>query len=269
MTARSISETDLTRRIQVHGSGEMAQLAKTFNAMMDRLQAAFTSQRNFIDDAGHELRTPITIIQGHLDLLGDLSADQAETIELVSGELERMNRMVNDLILLAKAQRPRFLHLETIDVPSFVEELFAKAKTLADRNWHLQIVGQGLMVGDRQRLTGALLNLLRNATQHTQPQDLIELGGKFSARGVEFWVRDSGVGIAVPDQQRIFDRFARSSESQSRSEGSGLGLAIVKAITEAHGGHLHLASQLGQGSTFTIILPLEPTGDLRSPPERS
>jgi signal transduction histidine kinase len=257
--ARSINESDLTRRIPLmEGSGEMAELAEAFNAMMNRLQDAFTSQREFVNDAGHELRTPITIIQGHLELLGDDPQERQETLDLVMDELGRMGRMVNDLILLAKAERPDFLHVETIDIPSFMEELFVKAQTLAERTWVLQSSGKGRMVGDRQRLTGAILNLIQNATHFTQPTDLIELGYAITRKEVRFWVRDTGEGIAPEDQKRIFERFARAANSYRRSEGAGLGLAIVRAITEAHGGRVELISQKEIGSTFMVILPLEP-----------
>jgi signal transduction histidine kinase len=261
--ARSISETDLSSRITVSGSGELAELADTFNSMMNRLQDAFTSQREFINDAGHELRTPITIIQGHIDLLDNVPIEVAETLKIVQDELDRMGRLVNDMILLAKSERPDFLQFETIEIAPFAEELLHKARTLADRNWQLQQRGEGVMVADRQRLTGALLNLLNNAAQHTQPSDLIELGVVTQKQQVRFWVRDRGEGIPLAQQSRIFERFARIAHTRRRSEGSGLGLAIVQAIAEAHSGRVELASKPGHGSTFTLILPLDP------PQERS
>ena len=221
------------------------------------------SQRNFVNDAGHELRTPITIIQGHLELLDDVPPEMTETLDIVQDELDRMARLVNDMILLAKSERPDFLQLETVEIAPFGEELLQKAQTLADRNWQLKQQGQGVIVADRQRLTGALLNLLNNAAQHTQPQDLIELGATVQKQQVRFWVRDTGEGIALSDQSRIFERFARASNSRRRSDGSGLGLAIVQAIAEAHGGQVQLASKPGYGSTFTLLLPLD------SPKEQS
>lgn len=257
--ARSVSEADLSQRLpNVEGYGEMAELAKTFNTMMGRLQEAFVSQRNFINDAGHELRTPITIIQGHLELMGEDPQEQQETLELVMDELDRMSRMVNDLILLARAERPDFLQVEAIDVSSFTEELFFKSQALAPRQWQLKLLGQGQMRGDRQRLTGAMLNLTQNAVHHTQPDDVIEIGSAIGKREVQFWVRDTGEGIAPADQVRIFERFSRLTHTYRRSEGSGLGLSIVRAITEAHGGRVELVSQVGVGSIFTLILPLEP-----------
>lgn len=107
-TAHAISEADLNQRLPVQGKGELAELAMTFNEMMDRLEAAFVSQREFFNDAGHELRTPITIVRGHLELMGDDPQEQQETLALVIGELDRMSRMVDDMILLAKAERLDF-----------------------------------------------------------------------------------------------------------------------------------------------------------------
>ena len=263
-TARSISESDLSQRIPVQGTGELAELAETFNAMMNRIQNAFDSQRNFINDAGHELRTPITIVQGHLELIDDDPEEQQETLEIVLDELDRMSRLVNDMVLLAKSERLDFLQVETFEVRSLTEELFTKAQTLAKRNWQLQIDGEGNMVGDRQRLTGAILNLLNNAAQHTQEGDEIELGSSCTVKSVRFWVRDTGEGITPADQARIFERFARVANRYRSSDGSGLGLAIVRAITEAHGGRIELMSQVGVGSTFTLVLPIEPPQEKRS-----
>ncbi len=123
-TARSISESDLTRRIPVEGEDELADLARTFNEMLDRLEEAFGSQKAFISDAGHELRTPITIIRGHLDVMGDDPEERRETLELVGDELDRMSRLVNDLLLLAKAPRPDFLQPETVDLDDLTHELY-------------------------------------------------------------------------------------------------------------------------------------------------
>ncbi len=256
-TARSISEADLNRRIPVQGSGELADLTVTFNEMMDRLQVAFTSQSAFINDAGHELRTPITIIQGHLELWGDDPREQRETLDLVMDELQRMNRLVDDLLLLAKSERPDFLQLGIVDLHLLTQELFAKATALAPRNWHLEALGQGLIEVDRQRVTQAVMNLAQNAVQHTQNPDLITLGSSVEKHCVRFWVCDTGSGIAPSDQARIFERFARAGNSRRFSEGSGLGLSIVKAIAEAHRGQVELVSKLGIGSTFTLVLPLK------------
>lgn len=258
VAARSISETDLTQRIDVRGTGELAELTLAFNAMMNRIQTAFESQRSFINDAGHELRTPITIIQGHLELMGNDPKEQAEALDIVMNELDRMGRLVNDLVMLMKAERADFLQLEVINIPAFTQVLYDKACTLAERNWQLKIETQKQIVGDYQRLTGAMLNLLNNAAQHTHAEDHITLGCRDRDNQVEFWVKDTGEGIPEADRARIFERFARVQHTQRRSEGSGLGLSIVQAIAQAHGGHIALESCLGEGSTFTLSLPCKP-----------
>ncbi len=255
---RSITESDLSRRIDVQGTGELAELTTTFNAMMDRLETAFDSQRSFINDAGHELRTPITIIQGHLELMGDDPDEQAETLDIVMNELDRMSRLVNDLSLLMKAERVDFLQFGTINISAFTQALYDKAGTLAERDWQLQIEAEGQLMADHQRLTGALLNLLSNAAQHTDATDPIILGCRSREGWVEFWVQDMGEGVPETEQARIFERFARVQHTYRRSEGSGLGLSIVRAIAEAHGGQVSLESQPGEGATFTLVLPRVP-----------
>ncbi len=255
--ARSVSESDLTQRLPVQGSGELARVALTFNEMMARLQAAFDSQRSFLNDAGHELRTPITIVRGHLELMGDDPEEQQATLELVLDELDRMSRLVNDLMLLARAERPDFLQTEAVELRAFIEELFTKITALGDRNWQLDALGKGEIMIDRQRLTQALSNLAQNATQYTESTDTITLGSSVRGKSVRFWVRDTGQGIAPEDQERIFQRFVRGMNSRF-GEGTGLGLAIVQATAEAHNGRVDLHSQLEMGSTFTIIIPLKP-----------
>jgi len=254
-TAQSINENNLNQRLAVEGRGELAELASTFNLMMDRVQDAFERQRNFINDVSHELRTPITIIQGHLDVMTADPQDQSETLAVVSDELERMKRFVNDMILLARAEQNHFLQPERIDLQRFIQDIFSKAVVLADRNWQLAAIAEGIFWGDRQRLTGALMNLFENAIQHTQVEDTIELGSAVSAQTLRFWVRDTGEGIAEADQQRIFNRFARATNRSRASEGAGLGLAIVAAMMKAHGGSVELSSELGVGATFTLIFP--------------
>ena len=260
-TARAIGESDLSQRIPVYGKDELADLAITFNEMMDRLEAAFTTQRHFINDAGHELRTPITIIQGHLELIDSDEPEEVETtLELVFDELDRMNRLVEDLIILAKAERPDFLQLEAVDVSCLSQELFAKAQALGERNWCLDRVAKGTIMVDRQRLTQAMMNLAENATQHTIKTDTIGIGSSLAKDKVKFWVRDTGEGINETDRQKIFERFVRVANTSRRSQGSGLGLSIVKRIAQAHNGEVTLHSQPGKGSNFSIVLPLkEPT----------
>jgi two-component system OmpR family sensor kinase len=255
-TARSISESDLTRRIPVEGDDELAGLARTFNEMLDRLEEAFASQNAFISDAGHELRTPITIIRGHLDVMGDDPQDRRETLELVADELDRMGRLVNDLLLLARAGRPDFLQPETIDLEDLTRELFTKASALAARDWRLAGVGSGRIVADRQRLTQALMNLSQNAVAHTGDGDAVELGSELRDGHACIWVRDTGPGVPETERARIFERFVRLEPG--RSEGAGLGLAITRAVAEAHGGRVDLDSRPGAGARFSVIIPTEP-----------
>jgi len=260
-TARSITESDLTRRIPVEGDDELADLARTFNEMVDRLEDAFASQKAFISDAGHELRTPITIVRGHLELLENAPREREETIELVMDELDRMGRLVNDLLLLAKAQRPDFLQPEPFDASEFTRELFAKASALAGRDWRLGEVASGPIVADRQRLTQAVMNLSQNAVNHTGESDAVELGSAIENGRMSLWVRDTGPGVADDDRERIFERFARGSGTR-RADGSGLGLAITQAIAEAHNGRVELDSSPGAGARFTVVIPTRPSKEV-------
>jgi two-component system, OmpR family, sensor kinase len=256
-TARAISESDLSGRIVVEGDDEIAELARTFNAMVDRLETAFVSQRAFVDDAGHELRTPITIVRGHLELLGDDPDERREAVALVTDELDRMSRIVDDLLLLAKLEHPEYLRPSLFDVEPFTEELFAKAQTLGDRRWRLAAASEGMVVADEQRLTQAVMNLARNAVEHTGPEAMITLGSAVLDGEVRFWVADTGPGIAPDEQAAIFERFARGGDRRRRSEGAGLGLAIVRAVAEAHGGRVELDSRLGAGAAFTVSIPAQ------------
>lgn len=253
-TARAITESDLTRRIEVSGGDEIAVLASTFNSMLDRLEAAFTTQRAFVDDAGHELRTPITIIRGHLELLGDDPHERTETIELVMDELDRMTRLVEEMLLLAKAERPGFLDLEPVELSALLDDLLARVPALGDRRWVIEGGDSAEVRADRQRLTQAMLNLAGNAVRHTRAGDTIAIGSSSHGGEARIWVRDTGSGIAPEEQERIFERFVRASTGRPREDGAGLGLAIVRAIAEAHRGRVELDSGLGEGSTFTIVL---------------
>ena len=255
-TARSISESDLSQRITVEGHDEIASLAHTFNDMLDRLQASFVTQRNFVDDASHELRTPITIIRGHLELLGDDPAERDETIAIVTDELDRMSRMVDDLLVLARAERPDFLQPAAVDVEPLTRDLLAKASTLAHRDWQLEQVGRGRIIADEQRLTQAVMQLAQNATQHTHEGDVVILGSAVESAEARLWVTDRGPGIPLEHQDRVFQRFARGGRTRS-SEGAGLGLSIVRAIAEAHGGRVELRSASGAGATFTLVVPVD------------
>jgi signal transduction histidine kinase len=172
----------------------------------------------------------------------------------VLDELERMGRMVNDLLLLAKVEEPSFLERELVDVDVLTDELHAKTQALGDRVWLLESRAEGVVLADRQRLTQAVVQLAQNAVQHTRPGDEIALGSSLDGGELRLWVRDSGPGIAADDQERVFERFARAKGDRHR-EGAGLGLSIVKAIAEAHGGRVLLRSRPGDGALLTLVLP--------------
>lgn len=254
-TARSISGTDLGRRIPVRGRDEVAQLAATFNEMLDRLERAFSSQRRFVDDASHELRTPLTVVRGHLELLEDDPDERRETLGLVMDELDRMSRIVQDLLLLAKHERPDFLDLAAVRVGALTDEVHAKLKGLAAREWVLEARGHAVIVADRHRLTQAMLQLAQNAARYSSDAEPITLGSAVAGGEARFWIRDRGPGIPLEEQEKVFERFSRGRERLA--EGAGLGLAIVKAIAEAHHGRVELESRPGQGTFVTIVIPVD------------
>jgi signal transduction histidine kinase len=251
--ATSIPESDLTRRIEVHGDDEVAGLAESFNALLARLEGAFQAQRAFVDDAGHELRTPITIVRGQLELLSEDPEERRRTLKLVTEELDRMSRIVNDLLLLAKAEQPKPLQLDLLEVGELVRDVRAKVRSLAQREWVLEGGEDGAIVADRERLTQGLVQLVQNAIDHTSDGDTIAIGAGVDRERARLWVRDSGPGIAPEAREGIFERFHRVGPR--RSEGAGLGLAIVRAIAESHGGTVSVESVPGEGATFTIEVP--------------
>lgn len=255
-TAHTISESDLTGRIRTRGSGEAVEMAHAFNAMLDRLEAAFRSQRIFVQDASHELRDPLTICRGHLELLTDDPADQRATVALVLDELNRIARIVDDLQVLADADQPDFVRRAPVDLGELTAELLLKASALGPRRWTLDAVGDGIVAADRHRLTEAVLNLAHNAVNHTRGDQIVAVGSARTDDEWRVWVRDSGAGIVADDRERIFERFARGADSRRAYQGAGLGLAIVALIAHAHGGRVDLVSSPGQGSTFTIVVPL-------------
>lgn len=265
-SARSISESDLSRRVEVSGSDEIAHLAQTFNDLLDRLEGAFRAQRAFVDDAGHELRTPITIIRGQLEVLGDDPRQREHAVALVTSELDRMSRMVNDLLLLAKAEQPQFLEFDLVDVGSLTRRVNEKAGALADRDWRVDEIAGGAIVGDGERLEQALIQLLQNAVDHTPDGAEIAVGSRIRDGVAELWVRDAGPGIPPEERERIFERFARAGVR--RSEGVGLGLAIVRAIAEGHGGRVRLDSEVGVGTTIRIEVPVDHGAGAELPEER-
>jgi signal transduction histidine kinase len=257
-TAREITEQDLTRRLPVQGADEIASLISSFNAMVDRLEVALASQREFLDDAGHELRTPITIMRGHLELAGDDEARLAECRPVVVAELDRMARIVDDMLLLARSEQVDFLRIHPVDVDELLTALMERVTAISNHHWVLDEQPVGVIDADADRLTQAALNLAVNAARHTEPGGEIGVGARLDDSEFTLWVRDTGEGIAPEDQQRIFRRFARSATRRQHGS-AGLGLAIAQAIVEAHDGSIGVESSLGNGATFTVHLPVTPT----------
>lgn len=256
--ARSVTGADMTQRINVRGDDELAELGRTFNLMLDRLELAFASQREFIRDAGHELRTPIAIVRGHLELLAEEDeedAQRAETFDMLGGELDRMTRFVNDMLLLAKAERPDFLQLETVPLADFSDEVLLKASALGERDWRARARSNATIVADRQRLTQAVVNLVSNSVANSLPGDAITIGSRIDGSDAVIWVEDEGRGIDPAEQAIVLEPFRRGRGA--RYEGSGLGLPIVAAIAAAHGGTVGVSGELGRGTTVTLRLPVE------------
>lgn len=276
LTAEEITATDLARRIpdDVSRDGtrgrrdDVTGLTRTVNGMLDRLEDAFVGQRRFLDDAGHELRTPLTVLRGHLELLDvDDPVEVEQTRALLVDEIDRMARLVGDLILLAKSDRPDFLDSAPVDLDDLIAQVVAKARALGERDWSTDHVpgatgpatALGQVVLDEQRITQALLQLADNAVKHTAPGTTIGIGAEIAGSTVRLWVRDQGAGVPVADRERIFERFGRSRVAPG-DEGFGLGLSIVTAIALAHGGRAHVTdvpAALGgpPGACFVLELP--------------
>lgn len=269
--AEEISETDLSRRIPETGNDDITALTRTVNGMLARLETAFTTQRQFLDDAGHELKTPLTILRGHLELMEPRSADDAETKELLLDEVDRMARLVADLLVLAKSDRPDFLTLAPVDVADLVASVHAKARALGERRWVFEPppnAAVAVIDADEQRLTQALLQLCDNAVKHTTVGQTVAIGYDAPAPDlVRLWVRDSGPGVPQEDRERIFERFGRSVVFAG-DEGFGLGLSIVAAIVHAHGGAIDVEPAHPSGARFVMTLT-QPWGRaMRHDPDR-
>jgi two-component system, OmpR family, sensor kinase len=266
--AEQASGGDLGQRLPYDGpDDEVGRLARTVNDMLARLDGAFGAQRRLLADVSHQLRTPLTVIRGHLEVLertpGANASERAETIALVIDEVEQTSLMVERLLLLGQALEPDFVLDETVNLPALLDEVFDAAQVMGTRTWSLPAIPDVTVRADRAKLRGALLNLVDNAVKATGEGDTIEISAHLD-RDLVLEVADSGRGISAEDQQAVFDRFRRSGQSAYR--GSGLGLAIVKAVTEAHGGRVELTSGVGHGCRIRLILPRQRVTP-RVPPE--
>ena len=215
------------------------------------------TQRQFLQDAAHQLRTPITIALGHAELLaGSLTGHQeGRDVQVVIGELDRLRRISDRLLVIAAAADPEFLLPEFIAIDQLAAELIRRWRPTADRRWQLGRLDRVSVLADRERLGMALDALLENAVRHTGTDDVIELSVFQGWRGdpVRIVVADSGSGIPLDQQHLIFDRFRTGDDGQSR--GTGLGLPLVRAVARAHGGDVTVHSSPGEGSEFELTLP--------------
>lgn len=253
-SARRIGRDDLSERIPVTGSDDLARMTTTVNEMLDRLEHSFAAQHELVGDVSHELRTPLTIARGHLELMNPDDATDVRSVQaLVLDEVGRMNRVVDDLTTLASVEQPGFHRPAPLEAGLLTDEAYDKALALGPREWVIESRAEATILGDRQRLTQAWLQLAANAVKFSSEGSRIALGSAVREGALHLWVTDAGVGIAVGDIPRIFERFERVGDLATR--GSGLGLAIVRAIMEAHGGRVEVASEPGRGSTFSLIIP--------------
>ena len=256
-TANAIADQgDLTRRVaETEERNEAGLLAETVNHMLDRLEEAFQRERQFISEASHELRTPLTICRGHLEVLGANPSPRevTEVIGLVVGELGRMGRIVQDMATLARTEHPEFLRPENVRVDSFVDEVAATAAPLLDGRLRTEPVdSDAVLWADPQRLTQALLNLLRNAVVHAPGESPVDLRVIGEPGAVRFEVEDRGGGLPPGEEDSVFQPFRRLNTT---TPGTGLGLAIVRGIAEAHGGAAGARNRPGYGVTFWLSVP--------------
>jgi len=261
-TARSIeASSDLTRRVGYKGPpDEIGELATTFDHMIEHLDQVFQSQKDFVADASHELRGPLTVIRGNLDLLRrNLSAeDRSESVRAIQQETARMVKIVDDLLLLAEVQSAQPAQEQKVALKQILLEELSRAKTLAGNRKIVVDRQEDLIIASHaQRLKQLLANLVDNAIKYTSEQGTITLSLFKDGEWARLEVADSGIGIATEHLPHLFDRFYRVDKARSRaSGGTGLGLAIVKGIAEQHGGKVSVTSELGKGSTFSVWLKL-------------
>ena len=266
-TASRITAQDLSERIPVTGHDDVSELTSTVNGMLERLEESLMAQRRLLDDVRHELKTPITIVRGHLELLDPADeGDVAATKTLAIDELDRMSRLVDDIEALAATSGTDLVRVPT-DVADLTREVFAKASAIPGPAWSLAGSPQVIVPVDPSRITQAWLQLADNAAKYCPPGTPVEIGSTQREGNVEFWISDAGPGIPVEARQRIFERFGRADTGRG-IRGSGLGLAIVSTIARAHGGTVRLASSPA-GSRFAIVVPAHPPASDRTSPGRT
>ncbi len=274
-TAQDISESDLSRRLNLGGRDELAQLAGTFDNMLSRLQRAFERQRQFVADASHELRTPLTIINLEVGRVLSGNRKPAElhhALEVVDLESNRMTRLVNDLMTLARMDSGQtVLQKEDLDLSDVALEAYERMQPLAERRDIALNVGdmpELPVQGDRQYLVQMVSNLIENAIKYSNPGGMVsvetEKANSVPSPSAVVKVSDTGPGIPAEHLPHLFERFyrvdaSREHDAQEDSDsptGTGLGLSIVSWIVRGHKGHISVDSEPGKGTTFEVTLPL-------------
>jgi heavy metal sensor kinase len=266
--AQYIGEHHLDRRLNLDlPDDEAGRLARTFDAMLDRLDAAFKRQRQFTADASHELRTPLTVMKGNIGvaLNRPRTAEEYQTALLqLEGEVDRLTRLTENLLLLARADAGRpLVQPRDVDAAALARDVVDDFRPLAEaKSLELSVAAPDAlpMRGDPDRLHRLLFNLIDNAVKYTERGSVavrVERGPG-NPPSIRFVVADTGPGIAAEHLPRLFERFYRADESRSREQGGvGLGLAIAHSIAAAHGGAVEVASEFGCGTTFVVTLPLQ------------
>ncbi len=255
----------MSRRIEVSDNNdELGKLASTLNQTFERLQKAFSRERQFTSDASHELRTLLSIMRGEASLALTRERSQEEyrkSLEVISGEIDHMSSTIDKLLALTRTDSGRqYLSLNSIGLAEFLNDLASDVEVLCEEkslNFKLDIIDQTTVEGDKVKLRELFLNLLDNAARYTPSEGSITVSLIRKGNSACVAVKDTGIGIPQEHLPYIFERFYRVDKASSQSPGgAGLGLAICQSIAELHGGKIEVDSKVGAGSTFRVILPL-------------